>query len=247
MLESGYIRLYRSFLTWEWYSDSATKDVFLHLILTANWEPKKWKGITVKRGQRVYSRASLAKEMRLSERNIRTAINHLISTGEVTNQTTPQYSIITIKNYDLYQQPTSEVTSDRPASDQPPTSDRPQLKKDKESKNDKKAIKRERIAFSPPTLDDVIAYCRERSSPVDPKKFFDYFDTGGWVDSKGNHVKNWKQKIITWEGREKNPTSDSANIHIGETKKSKGTICEKGYEDQMRKYIQKLKGGANEH
>ena len=138
MLESGYIRLYRSFLTWEWYSDSATKDVFLHLILTANWEPKKWKGITVERGQRVYSRASLAREMRLSERNIRTALNHLISTGEVTNQTTPQYSIITIKNYDLYQQATSEATSDRPATDQPPTSDRPQLKKDKESKKDKK-------------------------------------------------------------------------------------------------------------
>ena len=121
MLESGYVRLYRSFLTWEWYTDSNTKDLFLHLILTANWEPKKWKGITVERGQRVYSRASLAKEMRLSERNIRTALNHLISTGEVTNQITPQYSIITIKNYDLYQQPTSEVTSDRPATDQRPT------------------------------------------------------------------------------------------------------------------------------
>lgn len=138
MLESGYIRLYRSFLTWEWYTDSNTKDLFLHLILTANWEPKRWRGITVERGQRVYSRASLAREMRLSERSVRTSLNHLISTGEVTNQTTPQYSIITIKNYDLYQQATNETTGDRPATDQPPTSDRPQLKKDKESKKDKK-------------------------------------------------------------------------------------------------------------
>ena len=138
MLESGYVRLYRSFLAWEWYTDSNTKDLFLHLILTANWEPKKWRGITIERGQRVYSRASLAREMRLSERSVRTSLNHLISTGEVTNQTTPQYSIITIKNYDLYQQATNETTSDRPATDQPPTSDRPQLKKDKESKKDKK-------------------------------------------------------------------------------------------------------------
>ena len=138
MLESGYVRLYRSFLAWEWYTDSNTKDLFLHLILTANWEPKKWRGITIERGQRVYSRASLSREMNVSEQSIRTALNHLISTGEVTNQSTPQYSIITIKNYDLYQQPTSEVTSDRPATDQRPTSDRPQLKKDKESKKDKK-------------------------------------------------------------------------------------------------------------
>ena len=252
MLESGYIRLYRSFLTWEWYSDSATKDVFLHLILTANWEPKKWKGITVERGQRVYSSQKLAEELHMSRQATRTAINHLIETGEVTNRSTPQYSIVTIKNYDLYQQPTNELTndqptdsvnklltrqngvknqpsiqpsinqpesvdmpfvgefecsrltnestSDQPTANQPLTNDQPQLKKDKESK---KAIKSTYRAFAPPTLDDVIAYCRERSSSVDPQKFFDYFDAGGWVDSRGNHVKNWKQKIITWEGREK--------------------------------------------
>lgn len=203
MLESGYIRLYRSFLTWEWYTDGITKDVFLHLILTANWEPKKWRGTTVERGQRVYSRASLAREMKVSEQNIRTALNHLISTGEVTNQATPQYSIITIKNYDLYQQATSELTNGQPAPNQPPTNDQPQLKKDKESKNDKKAIKRTYRAFVPPTLADVIAYCKERGSSVDPEKFFDYFDAGGWTDSRGTRVKNWKQKIITWEGREK--------------------------------------------
>ena len=203
MLESGYIRLYRSFLTWEWYTDGITKDVFLHLILTANWEPKKWRGITIERGQRVYSRASLSREMNVSEQSIRTALNHLISTGEVTNQSTPQYSIITVKNYDLYQQATNELTNDQPTTNQRPTNDQPQLKKDKESKNDKKAIKRTYRAFTPPTIDDVIAYCKERESPVDPKKFFDYFNAGGWVDSRGNHVKNWKQKIITWEGREK--------------------------------------------
>ena len=199
MLESGYIRLYRSFLTWEWYTDGITKDVFLHLILTANWEPKKWHGIKVERGQRVYSRASLAKEMRLSERNVRTALNHLISTGEVTSQSTSQYSIITVKNYDLYQQATSEATSGRPATDQRPTSDRPQLNKDKESNNDNKAIKKERAAFTPPTLDDIAAYCKERGNTIDPQKFYDYFTAAEWVDSMGKPVRSWKQKMITWE------------------------------------------------
>jgi hypothetical protein len=114
MLESGYVRIFRSFLNWEWYDDANTMRVFLHLILTANWEPKKWHGITIERGQRVYSRSKLAAELKMSERSVRTALNHLISTGEVTNQTTPQYSIITIKNYELYQQSTSETTNDRP-------------------------------------------------------------------------------------------------------------------------------------
>ena len=33
------------------------------------------------------------------------------------------------------------------------------------------------------------------------KKFFNYFDVGNWIDSNGNKVKNWKQKLITWESR----------------------------------------------
>lgn len=59
--------------------------------------------------------------------------------------------------------------------------------------------KEARPRFTPPTLEDVKAYCFERNSPVDPKQFFEYFEAGGWKDSKGNAVKNWKQKLITWE------------------------------------------------
>jgi len=53
--------------------------------------------------------------------------------------------------------------------------------------------------FTPPTLDEVRVYCQARGSNVDPVRFYDYFNTSGWVDSKGNKVRNWKQKIITWE------------------------------------------------
>lgn len=53
--------------------------------------------------------------------------------------------------------------------------------------------------FTPPTLEEVEEYCKERNSSVDPKQFFEYFEAGGWKDSKGNSVKNWKQKLLTWE------------------------------------------------
>lgn len=70
----------------------------------------------------------------------------------------------------------------------------------KQSKVEKSRVKKsKREAFKPPTLAEVSAYCRERKSGVDPKKFFDYFDVAGWIDSKGNPVRNWKQKLITWE------------------------------------------------
>ena len=59
-----------------------------------------------------------------------------------------------------------------------------------------------RKKFAPPTFAEVETYCAQRGNKVDPKKFFDYFSTSGWVDSTGKPVRNWKQKVIAWEGRE---------------------------------------------
>ena len=57
--------------------------------------------------------------------------------------------------------------------------------------------------FIPPTLEEIQAYIDERNSSVDAQQFYDYFNAGNWVDSKGNKVKNWKQKLITWEKYDK--------------------------------------------
>lgn len=53
--------------------------------------------------------------------------------------------------------------------------------------------------FNPPTLEEIEQYCLERRNNIDAKYFYDFFTVNNWVDSKGNQVKNWKQKIITWE------------------------------------------------
>jgi biotin operon repressor len=69
-----------------------------------------------------------------------------------------------------------------------------------------KEIYKER--FKKPTLEEVEEYCRQRNSSVDARTFYEYFETGGWVDSKGNKVKNWKQKIITWENHRQPKEND---------------------------------------
>lgn len=61
----------------------------------------------------------------------------------------------------------------------------------------------EKDGFVPPTLEEVTAYCKERKSSVDPKRFYDFFNAGHWIDSRGSPVKNWKQKLISWERDEK--------------------------------------------
>lgn len=84
---------------------------------------------------------------------------------------------------------------------------------EKEKKPKRKYTKK---PFVPPTLQEVEEYCRERNSCVDPKRFYDYFSTPDdegrtWIDSKGNPVRNWKQKIIVWEGSNQNSGKPKVN------------------------------------
>lgn len=85
MLEGGFILLHRSILRWEWYGDLNTARLFIHLLLTVNYEPQRWQGIAVERGQRVASMAKLADETGLTVKQVRTALEHLKRTGEVTH------------------------------------------------------------------------------------------------------------------------------------------------------------------
>lgn len=130
MLENGHISLHRSLLKWRWYQNGNTMRLFIHLLLTANWEDCDFERITVHRGQRVASRKTLAKETGMTEKEVRTALNHLIETSEVASKSYSKYTVFTIKNYDQYQAPASKTASKRPADGQQAASKRPQLNKD---------------------------------------------------------------------------------------------------------------------
>lgn len=99
----GWIKLHRKMINWEWYNDINVKVVFLHLLLTANHEDKKWQGIEIKRGQKITSLSHLAEETKLSVKQIRNVLNKLKSTGEITSKGTNKYTIITIVKYNDYQ------------------------------------------------------------------------------------------------------------------------------------------------
>lgn len=60
-----------------------------------------------------------------------------------------------------------------------------------------------RKRFTPPTLEEVRAYCAERHNTVDPQRFIDYYTANGWVQGKGKPVKDWKACVRTWERPQK--------------------------------------------
>ena len=109
-----FIKLYKKMLKWEWYDDTNTKILFLHCLLKANWEKTKWHGVEILPGQFITSLPNLAKETHLTVMQVRTALKHLNSTGEITDKGQSKYRVITINNWDQYQgnnrQPNRQVT-----------------------------------------------------------------------------------------------------------------------------------------
>lgn len=96
----GSIKIDRKILEWEWYKDKNTKILFLHCLLKANYKETKYKGLILERGQFVSSIASLSQELSLSTNEVRTAINHLKSTGEITSKSHSKFTVFTVVCYD---------------------------------------------------------------------------------------------------------------------------------------------------
>jgi hypothetical protein len=138
--QQGWIKLHRQILEWEWYSDNNCFRLFLHLLLKANHKEKRFKGIELKVGSIVTSRDLLASETGLSSQQIRTALNKLISTNEITSVTSSQGTIIQIVSYEKYQVSTNEITNEQPTSNQRVTTNK---NVNKEKNNKEKNIYRQ--------------------------------------------------------------------------------------------------------
>ena len=129
MADRTYIKLFRKILTWGWYGDTNTFRVFMHILLNAQYAPSEYKGVTINAGECVFGRKKWAKDLGLSERQVRTAIEHLKSTNEITTKSTNKFTVITIVKWGFWQieegkptnKPTNKKSNERPATDQQPT------------------------------------------------------------------------------------------------------------------------------
>lgn len=128
MENNTWIKLYRKFNQWGWYSNPFVKVVFIHFLLNASLEDKEWNGILIKRGELPVGRKELSKTLGISEQSVRTAITKLKSTSEITSKQYNHFTLITVNKFDEYQQSTSTLTSNQPATNQ-------QLTTSKEYKN----------------------------------------------------------------------------------------------------------------
>ena len=155
-------------------------------------------------GEIIISLSSLSSQSGLSVRKIRTAINRLKTTGYLTCEATSRYTRIFLTDKAFFRECSgeSDTLNDTPIDNQT-TCERQQRKKDKKDKTVDSSRKR----FTPPTVDEVAAYCRERRNAVDAQRFVDFYAASGWMRGK-TPVRDWKACVRTWE------RNDNARIEV---------------------------------
>lgn len=145
-MNNGWIKLHRAMLNWEWWDDHNTTRLFLYCLLEANHRDKKWRGTLVSRGTFLTGREKLSVETGISQRSIRTSLNKLKSTGEITTVSTSRGTVLSICKYDTYQ--VDDCENDQPIDqrvDQPPTSHRPATDQQTTTTKNDKNIRREEL------------------------------------------------------------------------------------------------------
>ena len=137
--QSTFIKLDRNILRWRWWTNRNTLHVFLFLLLSANVTDHEFENEVIHRGEVATSLPSIAKSTSLTIQEVRTAILHLKSTGEITDRSCHKYRVISIINYNEYQdvQQTKQQNKQQSINRQS-TGKQQQYKNNKNDKNEKK-------------------------------------------------------------------------------------------------------------
>ena len=174
MTEEGFIKISRKIISWGWFKDVNTAHLFMYCLMRANYKDMEWRGVKLKRGSFITSLKHLSDETGLTQRQVRTALEHLISTNEVTKYASAKNTVIIVNNYDKYQSGDKEndkkTTKQRQSTDKVPTKQRQSTDKvptkqrqgsDKVATTDKKEKK-----YSPPLREENTAHAPERPDGV---------------------------------------------------------------------------------
>ena len=231
----GFIKLDRKITEWEWYKDPATKDVFIHLLLMAEYEDRSFRGTTIKRGQLFTSVREISVETGLSEKRVRSALDKLETTKEIARKGQTKGTLITIEKYTLYQGSENEKGEQREVKRGEREGKPTYYIRNKEIKNTKeKEIKEKEKRYG--TFGNVRLSDEEYQKAKE--KYPDLADEmieqlSEYMASKGKHYKSHYATILAWCRKRK----DGRNDFVGGNGRSvQGTTETPGAEKDYDKW-----------
>lgn len=210
----GWITLHRKFLTWEWFDKPEMVQLFIWLLLNANYTDKKWQGKVVKRGQILTTTPKIMEALRFSEQQTRTCISRLKSTGEITCKATNKYTIITICNYDRYQNDNLESNGQNNGQTNTPATDKQRTNNGHNNNNNitiKQLNNNISVYNSAHTREDKerdlifqIFFFKNFINPAgEVERFYNNYEAQGWVRGNGQKIVDRIAVAKHWEPEEK--------------------------------------------
>ena len=74
--------------------------------------------------------------------------------------------------------------------------------------------KRRKTLFTPPTVDEVLSYVKEKGYSVDAEQFVNFYESKNWMVGK-NRMSNWHAAVATWQKRENEKEKENENNRHG--------------------------------
>ena len=224
---TGWVRLYRSTLGWEWFDDPLTLQLWVVCLLKANYLPTRWRGVEIERGAFVTSVDSLCAETGQTARQIRTRLARLQASGEISVRATNSKSIITVCKFDTYQplenendkRPTNKTTNSKQAitSYESNNCKDGKIKNDKQNDNSIRIYKEEYKELKKSLSTRVRAREAEReiffeifffknfqNPDYEVERFCANYEASGWIRKNGQAATDRPALARTWTQEDKN-------------------------------------------
>ena len=209
-MSKGWISLHRCIQDhWIWQDANRFK-WWIDLLLRANNKDAKvlidGSLMECKRGQFITSLGKLAEEWMVSRNTVRRFLDALESDTMIVRKSTHKLTQITICNYDSYQdvRTSDDTTNGQVTIQQTDTNNNIDNTSTSRSisNTNREGGKKSQAKFIPPTLEEVVAHCKEKGFvKVNPERFFHHYNSVGWMVNK-NKMKCWKSALAKWEGSE---------------------------------------------
>jgi hypothetical protein len=201
----GWISLHRK-ITEHWiFEDPEKFKAWIIMLMSVNHSEKKVnignELFTCKRGE---SLNSLDTWMELfgkkwNKSKVRRFFDLLEKDSMIVRQTNPKTTHLTICKYEDYQggrhADDTQMTSKRHADDIQTTPNNNDNNEDNDNNDNNSKPKKK---FKKPSIEEIEEYCQERENNVDSNKFFDHYESNGWMVGR-NKMKNWQASVRTWE------------------------------------------------
>lgn len=216
----GYVKLSSDLPQWAWYEDNNTLAVYIRLILGAAWRDCDYQNVHLKRGQIATTLPLIAQQSKLTVQQIRTILERLKSTGKITVEKTPKFSIITLIEYDcltsINMQNNSQITGEQQSSNSLATGEQQSYFIINRNTEDNKAVSKSEVtacaaSASPTTTSPT----RESLIEIYGKENVDYYEKkfDKWKADRGGVIRGEKYKnIAKWMENDgvKKPVSHSS-------------------------------------